>query len=323
MTALTHMAAARPPGIADARVPCPLCGGLIHPVAGRCKHCKEDLTAYRGGRPQAAAALPALLDHDPHNGHNGHAVATANALVQSFVPPAQATSQPILPPRTTARSVEAQRPHGMWRSWPMLVIVVAAIAIVAATVIMVMPQDREQKRGTISTPPAPERMQTNPLPDKQSSIDPWAPPGTVPQAPAPVQPPSPVDPDDDDIWGGLGATPPSGGLGGRPPSRRGGGIGGLYGGGGAGVGPGASFMITALDRACTKLKSCPDLDQSTLSSVCDTVAVIPKPRVPTGCAEARRCLDAIDRLDCSDAASVSPHSVFTMFNDCALAATQC
>ena len=28
MTALTYMAAARPPGIADARVPCPLCGGL-------------------------------------------------------------------------------------------------------------------------------------------------------------------------------------------------------------------------------------------------------------------------------------------------------
>lgn len=313
MTALTDMAAARPPGIADARVPCPLCGGLIHPVAGRCKHCKEDLSSYRAGRPQAAAALPALLHGKPQNGSNGHAAATANAFVPTFVPAQD--SQPILPPRTTARSVQAQRPHSMWRSWPMLVICVAVIAIVAATVIMVMPPDSKKKDGKMSAPPAPERMETNPLPEKSGQIDPWGgQPGTVPQMPQPVQPvPAPPDPDDDDLWGGLGGG--AGGAGGLG--------GGSLGGGGGGLGGGASFMITALDHACTKLKSCPDVDQSSLSSVCEAVSMMPKPPGPTSCVAARKCLDAIDRLDCSDAQSASPHSVFTMFNDCTLAATQC
>src|SRR5215510_7929017 len=85
------MAVAARPGPADARVPCPLCGGLIHPIAGRCKHCKGDLSALRSTRPAAAATLPALNQPPatraaapapapapaaPANGHtNGHAQA--------------------------------------------------------------------------------------------------------------------------------------------------------------------------------------------------------------------------------------------------------
>src|SRR5215207_126382 len=101
MTALVHMAAARPPGIADARVPCPLCGGLIHPVAGRCKHCKEDLTQFRAGRPQAAAALPALNGKPvvSTNGTNGHVVAAPIPVAMPVTH--NDGSQPILPPRTT------------------------------------------------------------------------------------------------------------------------------------------------------------------------------------------------------------------------------
>lgn len=309
MTALTHMAAARPPGIADARVPCPLCGGLIHPVAGRCKHCKEDLTSFRAGRPQAAAALPALNGRPPAaqngtHGTNGHVVAAAVPVVVAH----HQDSQPILPPRTTARSVPVARPHSMWRSWPMVVIILAGIAIVTATVIMLMPPDTKKADGKMSAPPAPERMQTNPLPDKSSQADPWggAQGGTVPRTPDPT--PAPPDPDDD-LWGGGG----------------GGGGGNLFGGGGGGTlgSNGSTFMITALDRACAKLKSCPDLDQSTLSSVCDAVAMMPKPPAVTGCAAAQRCLDAIDRMSCTQATQASPGSVFTMFNDCRRAATQC
>ena len=40
--------------------PCLACGELVHRVAGRCKHCKGDLSALRSARPAAAAALPAL-----------------------------------------------------------------------------------------------------------------------------------------------------------------------------------------------------------------------------------------------------------------------
>lgn len=312
MTALTHMAAARPPGIADARVPCPLCGGLIHPVAGRCKHCKEDLTAHRAARPQAAAALPPLSNARPQNGTNGHAPATASAVATAIAP--GEASQPILPPRTTARTMPTARPPSIWRSWPMLVIVLAVIAIVTATVIMVMPPDRKKADGKMSAPPAPERMQTNPLPEKQSQIDPWAPPPgsvpltpdpqlAIPQPPSPMDPdvPAPDDPDDDDIWGGG-----VGGLG--TPGR-----GGVLGSAGRGA-----FMVNVLDRACKRLASCPDVDQSALAIICEQVAMIPKPPVPT-CAAAKRCLEAIDRLSCSQAQTTSPMSMFTLFDDCSAA----
>src|SRR6185436_840302 len=143
MTALMTMAAtARPPGIGDARMPCPHCGGLIHPVAGKCKHCKQDLTQFRAGRPQAAATLPALNGHaitapapstlrtpgpgvstngfapplTTTNGTNGHAPAVPLAI-----PQAREGSQPILPPRETGswRAKETQT-GSLWRSWPML-----------------------------------------------------------------------------------------------------------------------------------------------------------------------------------------------------------
>ena len=92
------MAVAARPGPSDARVPCPLCGGLIHPIAGKCKHCKADLTGYHAARPAASTPLPSL--HRPSNGHaapgtqaNGH---PAHAAVATAV--AAADAQPVLPP---------------------------------------------------------------------------------------------------------------------------------------------------------------------------------------------------------------------------------
>jgi hypothetical protein len=70
------MAAATRPGPAEARVPCPLCGGLIHPIAGRCKHCKGDLREYRSTRPAAGATLPALSQ--PSSASHGTAHGTAH-----------------------------------------------------------------------------------------------------------------------------------------------------------------------------------------------------------------------------------------------------
>ena len=152
MTALMTMAAtARPPGIGDARMPCPLCGGLIHPVAGKCKHCKQDLTQFRAGRPQAAATLPSLNGHAitapapstlhtpgpsstngysppiaPVNGSgtNGHAAAARAPLPMPISE--REGSQPILPPRQTGswHAKDTER-ASLWRSWPMVVIGVA------------------------------------------------------------------------------------------------------------------------------------------------------------------------------------------------------
>lgn len=296
MTALVSMAAAsRPPGIVDARIPCPLCGGLIHPVAGRCKHCKEDLSAFRAGRPQAAAELPALngLARAPAaatNGTNGHGAAAAAVPVAL---PVREGSQPILPPRPTGRSMKAASPRSaIWRNWPILVIVLAVGAIVIATIIMVMPEGKSSGKRQLMNPPAPERMETNPLPPKASQADPWGQPGTQPQ-----QPPMPPD-DPDDL---LGQLPQGGGVSGT-----------------------GAFMLTMFDKACKKLKSCPNIDTAMLSQACDQFSsMAPPPAAPRNCPAAQRCLDAIDKLSCDQAGASSPLAAVYLITDCTTALNDC
>jgi len=275
-------------------VPCPLCGGLIHPVAGRCKHCKQDLTATRTGRPAAAAALPALQQ--------------GAAPVAVAVPVNDAPSQPILPPRPTARSVAASAPPRASR-WPIYVIVLAVVAIAGAVVIMVWPQHDSPTEHTLQPPPAPERMDTDPMP-QPGAADPW---GTnaphsqvVPRStpdPLPVQPPQ--QPDDDQQFGFGGLLGGGGG-----------------GGGGAVAGGSPDFMLAALGHACKKLKTCPNADD-TLDTLCDTYMAFPSTGAPPNCATAQKCLDAIDNMSCSQSGYGSPLSVVQMFQDCTKALTSC
>lgn len=301
MTALENMAAAaRPPGIGDARVPCPLCGGLIHPVAGRCKHCKEDLSTLRQGRPQAQAALPSL---------NGHAVAAASVAIPIAAPVAVATareaSQPILPQRTTGSHAAAQKPSGgLLRSWPMIVIGLAVLAIITAVVIMVLPQDNARSKRIGKPPaPAPERMDSSPVPPKASQLDdPWDQPDRQPSLPPvpdpnpPQQAPDPLagtqpDPTDpNDIFGGTN---------------------------------GAAVMIAMAEHACSKMKSCPGVDQTMLSLACDQFKAVPKPALPKSCDAAKRCMDAIDAMDCAQANSNNPISAMYLLKDCSSAMTDC
>src|SRR5690348_16849967 len=119
------MALAGPPGAGfrdpgSGRVPCPLCGGLIHPVAGRFKHCKQDLVAHRGARPAAAAPLPAIL------GAPG-APATSREPAR-----AREAAGMVLPVGPTGTAVAP--PRAAWRSWPVLAIAVATVAIIVAIV---------------------------------------------------------------------------------------------------------------------------------------------------------------------------------------------
>jgi hypothetical protein len=274
------------PGVAEARVPCPLCGGLIHPVAGRCKHCKQDLTATRAGRPAAATALPALQN-----------------VAAVVVPVTDTPSQPILPPRPTGRSVAAQ-PHPQSSRWPIYVIVLAVVAIAGAVVIMVWPQHDAAAEHTLQPPPAPERMDTDPMP-APGTADPWgannAPHSqVVPRStPDPLPPQPPQQPDDDQF-----------------------GFGGLVGGNGAANGGGSpDFMLAALGHACKKLKACPNADD-TLDTLCDTYMAFPQTGAPTTCATGQKCLDAIDNMSCSQTAA-SPLSVVQMFQDCTKALTSC
>lgn len=304
MTALENMAAAaRPPGIGDARVPCPLCGGLIHPVAGRCKHCKEDLSTLRQGRPQAAAALPAL---------NGHAVApsiVAPVATPVAIATAREGSQPILPQRTTGSHVAAQKPSGgLLRSWPMIVIGVAVLAIITAVVIMVLPQDNARSKRIGKPPsPAPERMDSSPVPPKSSQLDPWDQPDKQPSLP-PVPDPNPPQ-QAPDPQAGLQPDP-------NDPSDPNDVLGSLGGSSGAAV------MFAMAEHACKKMKACPGVDQTMLSLACDQFKAVPKPPLPA-CDAAKRCMDAIDSMDCSQANSNNPIGAVYLLKDCSSAMTDC
>lgn len=326
------MAAARL-GPADARIPCPLCGGLIHPIAGRCKHCKGDLSALRGARPSAAAALPALHATSPNppplvngNGHghayaNGHASepaappqnlvqAVAAAAAPSSWPVGAATAvaidgaQPILPPRPTGR-FEAPAPRSSWKSWPVIVIIVAVIAIVVAVVLMLWPPEPTDDRVTGAMPTAgPERMNTNPMPtvpgpqpspQPADPDDPWAPPqGRGGGAPSvPKDPAPPDDVDIDDIDPGA-ANP--GAMPVFPGGR-------------------SSMPIAIAQHTCVRLAQCGGIPSS-VGVFCRQVSAMSRVSPPS-CAAATRCLKQIDELECDDLRSDPLGAVQSPPEDCA------
>jgi hypothetical protein len=329
VTALSNMAAAaRPPGTGDARVPCPLCGGLIHPVAGRCKHCKADLSALRAGRPQAAAVLPPLNGKPPAGqvhahvqvpghvaGHGTSVHAAAPAAPSPYAPAgapiavkANEGSAPILPQRMSSQHNMPAQSRGLLRNWPVLVIILAVLAIVTAVVIMVLPADRKNGgKRQLMPAPAPERMET--MPDKSSQADPWAQPGGPnsgarpptgilpdPQprvTPDPPAAPDPNDIDPNDLYGSLSQ------------------------------GGGAVFLAIAT-QACKKMKTCSTVNQSMLKDACDQLASLPLPSVPMTCDAAKACMDAIDHMDCDLMSSSSnPLNMMALMKDCTRAATEC
>ena len=275
-------------------MPCPMCGGLIHPIAGRCKHCKEDLSALRAGRPQAQAPLPSLQNTG---------IPMASAPLPQMIQQARDASQPILPPRPTGRGVAAQNPRSMWKSWPMLVIVLASIAIVVAVVFMFWPPSADAGKRMLQPPPAPERMETNPLPPpgqgNNNGADPWgghsqADPPKARQTPDPPSAPAPPDPND--LLSPFGGSPPAG----------------------------TDVTVAMLAHACKKMKSCPTgADDDVLANACDALAVVGQGSAPPTCDAAKRCFDAIDKMDCSDSFGGSPMAAMASMQACATAMTSC
>lgn len=295
----------------DARVPCPQCGGLIHPVAGKCKHCKADLTAYRAARPAANAPLPPL--RAPGGAHAGNGLPPDAPVVHAVAMPLAA--QTVLPPRPTARATTAAAPSA-WRSWPVLVIVVAMLAIVAAVVLMVWPAGsaRPGKRA-LQPPPAPERMdtQTPPVTPKIDTAphaarpaprDPWA---AAPRADPPADPGAPSDPPaaaaaDDDTQGAIDPFAPA------APRGHGTGANAPYGGG--------MLELAMTARICKKLVQCGTSD-ATLKMTCDAIANLPSDP-PAGCPAAERCLRHIDAMGCTSQPDALQLGMLLMqFRDCA------
>jgi hypothetical protein len=319
------MAAAARPGSSasgdarDARIPCPLCGGLIHPIAGKCKHCKADLTSYRSARPAASAPLPPLYHPAAAPASNGHA---ASAPVAHAVPLPPA-ALPVLPVRPTSRAAATDDAGGSaWRSWPVVVIAVAVLAIVAAVVLMMWPEHRGRDgKRTLAPPPAPERMDTQTPPATPRLDAPRAAPPAQPHAQVPPAADPPADPGAQaDPAAGSGADPsadatdddpapdlfdPLGVPGAR--SRNHGAViqsfGGLLG-----------FAVTV--RLCKKLIQCGTGDD-VLKPMCDAMVSQPTPPL-SGCPAAERCLRHIDAIGCTGALQMS--MLLMRFRDCAEAA---
>lgn len=311
---------------------------MIHPIAGRCKHCKGDLSALRSTRPAAAATLPSLLATGaPQNPYVGGAVpagpaAQLHAQQQAAAPPSPQyapqvprvhpanahlavpiamrtddEAQPILPPRPTGRMAAAQQHGAAWRSWPVIVIAIAVVAIVTAVVLMVWPPGGTTRAnaGTLAPPPAPERMDTNPMPGPQGSLDPWNNrPGAAPD-PAPTRPQLPSSPDIDDI------DPDPDSL--ANPFRGGGNSLGSLGGSGM-----LGLFSAVLSRACDRLASCPNASSVTRMACTSMRQTLPQSAAPT-CAAAQRCMASLDRvMTCDD--NLDPTVVLGLMNgmqDCA------
>jgi hypothetical protein len=320
---------ARPASPADARVACPTCGGLIHPVAGRCKHCKTDLSAAHATRlarhaaPQVAA-LPAL----------GGAAAAAAAPA----PGPAAPSSPWAPPQAGAAPADATRPLAPFSEvpvpvsgrvgetprplpggsgtasteeapgvsrWVWWVVGISAVVIIVMIVVLVWPQGKKSTAPRVGA--AGDSMSTSPLPDRSggggaTTPDPWA----TPSQPAPATP----DARTDDVLGSLGALLGGGGGSGSGSlddtltdlfnSLGGGGLGG-GGTGGASSAP-ADFLGGAADALCDRLTACgtPAFMCAQTRSLMNTMGRSMFGQCSVDDSAAESCIDSIKALSCRD-----------------------
>ena len=301
------------PAVADVRVSCPACGGPIHPIAGRCKHCRTDLVAVRGGATGAQGTLIQI-------GQLGAVVAPrASATAAPLVTPASSSpiglphAAPALAPPVALSSAVAASPRGRWtRRWPLLVAAIAAIAIVASIAVLLLGDDGKTGRKRRSLGPSPDRMRTDQLP-----TDPWArgsgapsagaivPPNLAPDLGDDLRTPDGFDPDD------IPPPPP-------PDDEEHGVLGGVVEGTTAPApGSPAAFFDNAIDATCQRLAAC--WGDANATAVCDQGrAMLQQQRsvVDTLCPRldqvaAASCLQQLASLPCPDQAA-TPQDLITM-----------
>lgn len=221
---------------------CPACGGAIHPIAGRCKHCKADLVTARGGATAAMGSVIQLgaLTATP----SGPAPGLPSGPSAAAGPGLPAIATAAAPPVIVTAAPSARRPSSTWRRrWPLLVAAIAGVAILASLAILLFSGDEKKAHRRRALGPAPERMQTDQLP-----TDPWhgsgAPPNPDQLQPVPGTPPPDIAPGgtaDPDV---PQLTPPPV----APPPTTGGSAGA--------IGTVDEFVSEAVDAACRRLATC-------------------------------------------------------------------
>jgi hypothetical protein len=156
-------------------VPCPACGGPVHPIAGRCKHCKTDLVKLREAYAQAQRSALMGVPQRP--------VAPPGAPQP---PPGVQPPAPAPLPQATAAGYQAYgAPAGSpWvRRWP-LIVGGAAVLVIAISLVVLF-------RGHSASADSPNTTGTSrsphPIPDDMNT-----PQGPLGQNPPP--PGSPTDP---------------------------------------------------------------------------------------------------------------------------------
>jgi len=156
-------------------MPCPACGAPVHPIAGRCKHCKTDLVKLREQHAQAmrhAGVAPAAPMR-----------AATPAAGVAIARPAERAQTPLPMPAypqgygTTMPSVWARR-------WPLLV-GGAAVAVIAISLVILL---RGKGDATPTSGPSGPSRSPRMVPDDMNSN---------PQGPLGSNIPSPGHPDPD------------------------------------------------------------------------------------------------------------------------------
>jgi hypothetical protein len=232
---------------------------------------------------------------------NGHAPYAPHLAATVVSPSPVVAVASILPPRPTGR-MNTEPSRSMWRNWPVVVIILAVLAIAAAVVLMAWPMTDSAKAGTtkLPPPPAPERMNTNPMAPRDpgagippsSGADPWSNRGGIAPAPPPDDPDATIDPDD---------------LLKDPFANPGGGLGGLGGNPFGSLGGGGSLVFAMVQRACDRMKQCPSGTAADMCKIMEqSLGQFPIPPPPSSCVAAQRCLSQIDRLDLCGNSTASP-----------------
>ncbi len=260
----------------EPRIACPACGGQVHPIAGRCKHCRADLSQ---GRPAAMLGRPPLMAL----GGGAPPPPPAFASGNGHPAPAHASHPAAMLPSTAAPATSS----ASWSSrWPLIVALLAILAIIASVALLMFGGGSGKKKDSGAKRfdgPAPELMPTDPLSPRVTP--PAPPPNGAPHAngTTPTDPRSPFD---------NPALPPP------PPPR-------------AGAGPATAheFFSQAVDGACRRMTTCAANDPTVASYCTMAHQMLPQmtDSIATMCtdydgAAGQQCLDAVARFPCPSGA---------------------